>query len=132
MVVFDSAIFVDDLRTGRHSDRMSAVRDLIRTSSVVLAELWRGATTQAEEKFLAWLENHYPLLTPTQKNWLDSGRILKRIQHDHGFEPKKLRDLHFDLLIALTVRSNGARLVTTNRADFALIRGYADFRLEIW
>ena len=132
MVVFDSAIFIDDLRTGRHSERMGAVRDLIRTSSVVLAELWRGATTRAEEKFLVWLENHYPLLTPTELNWLDSGRILKHIQHDHGFEPKKLRDLHFDVLIALTVRSNGARLVTTNRADFELIRGYGDFKLEIW
>ncbi|HWE84617.1 MAG TPA: hypothetical protein VG267_06715 [Terracidiphilus sp.] len=132
MVVFDSAIFIDDLRTGCHSERINAVRDFIRTSSVVLAELWRGATTQAEEKFLVWLENHYPLLTPTEKNWLDSGRILKRIQDDHGFEPKKLRGLHFDVLIALTVRTNGALLVTTNRRDFELIRGYGDFKLEIW
>lgn len=132
MVVFDSSIFIDDLRTGRYSDRIAAIRDLMRTSSVVLAELWRGATTREEEKFLAWLEHHYPLLTPTEKNWLDSGRILKRMQRHHGFEAKKLRDLHFDVLIALTVRSTGATLVTSNRDDFELIRGYADFKLEIW
>ena len=132
MVVLDSAIFIDNLRTGRHSERIAAIGDLIRTSSVVLAELWRGATTQTEEKFLIWLENHYPLLTPTQNNWLDSGRILKRMQKEHGFESKKLRDLHFDVLIALTVRTHGAKLITTNREDFQRIRKYRDFKLELW
>jgi predicted nucleic acid-binding protein len=132
MVIFDSSIYVDDLRTGRHSERFAAVGDLIRNSSVVLAELWRGATSEAEGKFLLWLAGHYPLLTPTENNWLESGRILGRMQKDHGFEGKKLRDLHFDVLIALTARSHGARLITSNRADFELIRGYRDFRLEVW
>jgi predicted nucleic acid-binding protein len=54
------------------------------------------------------------------------------MQKDKGFEPHKLRDLHFDVLIALTVRSYGARLITSNRADFELIRGYRDFGLEVW
>jgi predicted nucleic acid-binding protein len=132
MIVLDSSIFIDDLRSARHSSRIAAIGDLIRTSSVVLAELWRGATTLAEERFLVWLENHYPLLTPTEKDWLDSGRILKRMQRDYGFDAKKLRDLHFDLLIALTVRTHGAKLITTNRDDFELIRKYRDFKLEIW
>jgi predicted nucleic acid-binding protein len=43
-----------------------------------------------------------------------------------------LRDLHFDLLIALTARSHGATLITTNRADFELIREYRGFKLEVW
>ena len=47
-------------------------------------------------------------------------------------KPKKLRDLHFDILIALTVRSYGAQLITSNRADFELIRKYRDFQLEVW
>jgi predicted nucleic acid-binding protein len=54
------------------------------------------------------------------------------MQEDHGFEPHKLRDLHFDMLIALTARANGARLITSNRADFELIRNYRDFKLEVW
>jgi len=40
--------------------------------------------------------------------------------------------LHFDLLIALTARSVGARLVTSNREDFELIAGYRKLQLEIW
>jgi predicted nucleic acid-binding protein len=51
---------------------------------------------------------------------------------DSGFEPHKLRDLHFDVLIALTARTHGALLITSNRIDFELIREYRDFRLEVW
>jgi predicted nucleic acid-binding protein len=132
MVIFDSSIFVDDLRAGRYSERIGMIGDLIRNSSVVLAELWRGTTSEAEKKFLLWLADHYPVLTPTENNWLESGRILQRMQGDHGFESKKLRDLHFDVLIALTARTHGARLITSNRADFELIREYRNFKLEVW
>jgi predicted nucleic acid-binding protein len=36
------------------------------------------------------------------------------------------------VLIALTARTSGARLITPNRADFELIREYRDFKLEVW
>ena len=64
--------------------------------------------------------------------WLESGRLLGKIHADKGFGPEKLRDLHFDLLIALTARSVGARLVTSNREDFELIGSYHKVLLEIW
>ena len=89
---------------------------LIRTSSVVLAELWRGATKPAERKFLQALERNHAILTPTERNWLESGQILGKIRADKGFPPDKLGDLHFDVLIALTARSHGARLITSNPA----------------
>jgi predicted nucleic acid-binding protein len=43
-----------------------------------------------------------------------------------------LHDFHFDVLIVLTARIHGARLITSNRADFELIREYRDFKLEVW
>jgi predicted nucleic acid-binding protein len=132
VVVFDSSILADDLRTGCHKRRIAGLDDLVRTSSVVLAELWRGAVTDDEEAFLLELESKFPILTPTRKNWIESGQILKKIQRKHGFEPKKLRDLHFDVLIALTARTHGARLITSNRAAFELIRRYRKFALEVW
>lgn len=132
MVVFDSSILVDDLRTGRYSVRIAGLDELVRTSVVVLAELWRGAVTPSEQAFLRALERRYPVLTPTEKNWLESGEILIRMQRDHGFEGRKLRDLHFDVLIALTARAYGARLITSNRADFEMIREYRGFELEVW
>jgi predicted nucleic acid-binding protein len=132
MVIFDSSVFVDDLRTGCHAHRFAFLDDLVRTSAVVLAELWRGATTKAEQLFLHALERRYPVLAPTEMNWIESGQILLKVQRDDGFEGRKLRDLHFDVLIALTARSHGATLITSNRADFELIREYRGFKLEVW
>ena len=72
------------------------------------------------------------MLTPTQKNWLESGQILGKMRIDKGFSPEKLRDFHFDVLIALTARSYGARLISSDQADFELIRKYREFQLELW
>ncbi len=132
IVIFDTSVFVDHLRTGRHQERIESVTGLIRTSAVVLAELWRGATKPAEKAFLKELEKDHPILTPTERNWAESGQLLSKMRADKGFSPNKLRDLHFDVLIALTARSHGARLITSNPADFELIRGYHEFQHEIW
>jgi len=132
IVIFDTSVLVDEARTGRHRKRIESVNGLVRTSSVVLAELLRGVIGPAEDKFLRALARNHPILTPTQKNWLESGEILANIRADQGFEPHKLRDLHFDVLIALTTRSHGARLITTNRTDFELINNYREIKLEVW
>ena len=131
-VVFDTSIFIDHLRTGCHQQRIAATTGLVRNSAVVLSELSRGATKPAELEFVERLARNHPILTPSEKTWLESGRLLSRIHADKGFGPEKLQDLHFDLLIALTARSAGARLVTTNRADFELIASYRKVQLEIW
>jgi predicted nucleic acid-binding protein len=132
VVIFDTSVLVDEARTGRHRKRIESVEGVVRLSSVVLAELLRGVTAPAEHKFLRGLARDHPVLTPTQKNWLESGEILARMRADHGFEPHKLRDLHFDVLIALTARSHGTRLITTNRKDFELINCYRQIKLEVW
>lgn len=132
LILFDTSIFIDHLRTGCHQERIDTLSGLIRTSSVVLAELLQGATKPAEISFLKELQKNHPILSPTEKNWLESGQILAKMRADKGFTPDKLRDLHFDLLIALTARTHGARLISSNRVDFELIRAYRDFVLEVW
>jgi predicted nucleic acid-binding protein len=132
IVIFDTSVLVDEARTGRHRRRIETVGGLVRTSSVVLAELLRGVIEAAEQKFLRALARNHPILTPTQENWLESGEILANIRADYGFQPHKLRDLHFDVLIALTACSHRARLITTNRTDFELINRYRKFQLEVW
>jgi len=132
LIIFDTSVLVDHLRTGCYEEQIDSVAGLIRNSSVVLAELWRGATRRQEHKFLEALAGNHPILTPTEKNWLESGRILGKICARKGFSPDKLRDLHFDVLIALTARSHGARLITSNRTDFEMISSYRKIQLEIW
>jgi predicted nucleic acid-binding protein len=132
LVIFDSSVLISHLRTGCYQDKIDNLTGIVRSSSVVLAELWRGATTADERRFLETLGRNHPILTPTEKNWIESGQILGKIRARTGFTPEKLRDLHFDVLIALTARSYGVRLITANRADFELIAKYRKFDLEIW
>lgn len=132
VVIYDTSILVDVLRTARRLQEIQSVSGRLRTSAVVLAELWRGATKSSEREFLRALSRRYPVLTPTEKTWMESGRILEMIRSDRGFSAQKLRDLHFDVLIALTARSYGARLITSNRRDFELIHGHCKFKLEVW
>jgi len=130
--ILDTSVLVDDLRTGRYRRRIAALNGIIRNSAVVTAELWRGVVKPAERKFLRALGRNHPTLTPTEKNWLESGEILGEIRADRGFTADKLRDLHFDVLIALTARSHGACLITSNRTDFEMVAVYRKFQLEIW
>jgi len=132
LVIFDTSVLVDHLRTGCYAEKIDAVTGLIRTSSVVLAELWRGATSRQEHRFLEALAKNHAILVPTEQNWLESGKILGILRARRGFGPDKLRDLHFDVLIALTARSYGARLITSNRADFEMISRHRKLQLEIW
>jgi predicted nucleic acid-binding protein len=132
LVIFDTSVLVDQLRTDCYVQRIETMGGLIRNSAVVLAELWRGVVTAADRAALLVLEKNHLTLTPTEKNWLESGEILAKIRADLGFPAHKLRDLHFDVLIALTARSHGARLITSNRADFEMINRYRSLQLEIW
>jgi predicted nucleic acid-binding protein len=135
LVILDTSVFITHLRHGLYRDRIYSLTGLVRTSSVVLAELWRGASKPAERRFLRTLEKNHPVVIPTKQNWLNSGELLGQLRRDQGFASEKLRDLHFDVLIALTARCHGARLITSDRADFELIASYKAARglsLEIW
>jgi len=132
LIVFDTCILIDQLRSDRFRQRMLSLDGVVRTSSVVLAELWRGAVTETDFRALGVLEKNRGILTPTEKNWTESGKILAKVRADRGFPPDKLRNLHFDVLIALTAHAYGATLITSNRVDFELIRNHREFVLEIW
>ena len=135
LVILDTSILIGYLRTGQHQDRINSLAGILRNSAVVLAELWRGASKPAERAYLRTLEKNLPVLVPSKQNWLDSGELLSQMRQDRGFTPEKLRNLHFDVLIALTARSHGARLVTSDRSDFELIVSYRTAKaliLEIW
>jgi predicted nucleic acid-binding protein len=132
ILLFDTSVLIDQLRTDRHRERIESVSGRIRHSSVVLAELLRGARQRSDRDFVEALEKQSPRLTPSEKNWLESGRLLTRMSVERGFSPEKLRDLHFDVLIALTASTHGATVVTSNRADFEMIRRYKRFALEVW
>jgi len=132
ILLFDTSVLVNHLRTGRHQERIATVTGRIRHSTVVLAELLRGAKKSAERDFVEALVRNSLLLTPTEGNWLESGRLLSRLSVEKGFSPEKLRDLHFDILIVFTALSHGATVISSDRTDFEMIRRYKRFDLEVW
>jgi predicted nucleic acid-binding protein len=132
LFILDTSVLVDEFRSDRHRDRIAALSGAVRNSAVVLAELWRGARSKSDHNLMKALEKRAPTLVPTESNWLESGQILRSMADDCGFQPQKLRDLHFDVLIALTARSHGATLITSNRKDFEMIHNYRPFSFEVW
>jgi predicted nucleic acid-binding protein len=132
LYILDTPVLRDDLRSGCHRERIGALRGAVRMSAVVLAELWSGASSALDVHILEKLGRIASVLTPREQDWIDSGRLLATMAAEERLDPARVRELHFDVLIALTACSHGARLVTSDRADFELIRGYREFRLEVW
>jgi predicted nucleic acid-binding protein len=105
---------------------------LVRHSAVVLSELRRGAAGRKEARFIDDLEESSRVYFPGVREWKRTGEILAKLRERHGFDPRRIRDLHFDALIALTARVIGAVLITCNGDDFHLVRKYEAFELEVW
>ena len=48
------------------------------------------------------------------------------------YDVSKIRELAFDVLIALSARSIGATVITSNETDFQAIRRHLPFHLICW
>jgi hypothetical protein len=68
-------------------------------------------------------------LHPTKPQWFESGSIVNRLVGAKGHDIHKTREIHFDVLIALTARRIAAYLITSNGADFRAINEFLDFKL---
>ena len=132
IALIDTSIYVELLRHGRFQDELLALPYLVRNSAVVLSELRRGATLPREKSWIDELEAQHQVFFPGVWEWRRSGHILERLRKKRGYETKKLRDLHFDALIALTARAVGAQLITCNGDDFAALRTEEPFELVVW
>ena len=130
--VFDTSVYIEDFRTGRFARRILESTFIPRCSAVVLHELLRGARTPVERQFVRDLGRHCRVVTPTERHWIDAAEILARIKDREGYDAGKIRDLSFDVLIALSARSIGATLVTCNEADFRAIGRHVRFEVTFW
>lgn len=132
LTIIDTSIYVDLIRHGAFRDELLALPYLVRNSAVVLSELRRGATSPRERRFIDELERDHRVFSPGPWEWRRSGELLERLRRKRSYDPRKLRDLHFDALIALTARAAGALVVTCNRVDFEALREEEPFELLVW
>lgn len=85
----------------------------------MLSELRRGARTRLAERLVESLHRlAAERWTPTDRDWWEAGRLVRRIGDGRGWEVAKRREFQNDALIALTARRYGATIVTANRSDF--------------
>lgn len=132
LALLDTSVYFEEFRTGRFTATLLRSPWIIRCSAVVLHELRRGSRIPQELRFANELASKIRIITPTENHWIESAEILSRIRGKKGYEPNKLRELAFDVLIALSARDIGATLITCNRQDFAEIRDHTLFRIVYW
>ena len=121
--ILDAAVFIGHWE-GLYEGQLAAIRKqyVVRHSSVVLFELWRGARTAEARRLVEALRRLCAIeWTPTAADWWDAARLIREIGDAQGWEATKRRSFQNDALVGLTARRHGAAVVTPNRADFALL-----------
>ena len=85
-----------------------------------------------EVRFVRDLLSNCQMLNPTGQHWIQAADVLAGVRRREHYEANKIRELAFDVLIALSARSIGATVVTCNRSDFEMIRRYLTFQVLYW
>lgn len=136
-LVFDTGVYIAAIRVGVLSPAFRLLQENSpRTylASVVSAELLAGCTNDAARRavreFTDRAHKVRRVVTPEAAAWERAGKILARIRRAEPHLRSKLRTLWNDVLVALSAREIGARVVTYDTGDFALIRRYLGFELE--
>ena len=83
-------------------------------------------------RFVDGLTKTLRIIAPTEREWIASGEIIRYLIAEHRYDVNKTREVHFDVLIALTARRSGAYLITCNSKDFTAIQRYVGFELICW
>ena len=132
LAILDTSVYIDNLRSERFKNDILALPYVIRLSAVVLAELSRGARSREMKKFVEDIRSNLLVVTPIENEWAVSGQLVNRIATARRFDIHKTREIHFDVLIALSARRMGAAVITCNGADFTAIREFMNFKLICW
>ena len=132
LAIIDTSVYIDNLRFGRFEKELLELQFVVRCSAVVLAELWRGARSREMVRFVDYLGRNFRIIAPNEREWVESGKIVARIAKARGYDIHKTREIHFDVLIAMTARKIGGHLVTCDADDFSAIRETMNFNLVCW
>lgn len=136
--MLDSSVYIASWRQkeyatlGRHLT--FANKQPVYLSSVVLEELYVGATNLRAKKLVAYIERQFKsvdrVIVPNLNDWISTGKILSKIGQRYGFELVKLSRMTNDCLIAVSSARFGLRVVTLNLTDFQKISEFRKFNLE--
>jgi predicted nucleic acid-binding protein len=135
----DTDLYIDLIQSGTTlpvlSELYAKETPGIYFSSVVAQELLAGARSSAGrrrvEMLLAPFERAGRIVTPTHRQWKETGDVLSRVLRLHPNLKTKLPGLVNDCLLALSALGIGAAVYTRNREDFILLRKIRPFSLIV-
>ena len=131
-VLLDTNVCTDWLNRGDHEAVMVGPGFLRYLSVVVVMELRAGVSNRASRDAVDALTRAYRsasrLVSPSSEVFERAGAVLRKLK----FAGRNVRDASLcgDVLIALTARSIGATVVTSNVSDFAAIQRLEEFSFE--
>jgi predicted nucleic acid-binding protein len=138
--VVDTSVYVAVLRDASFAAvfRPRYERALPRThlSSAVAQESLAGARTPRHrglaQALIEPFERAGRVVTPTHALWRDAGTMLSHLWRDApSYRSAVHRGLVNDVLVALTARAIGARVMTRNRRHFEMISAVRQFGFEV-
>jgi len=134
-VLIDTNLYIDWLNAGRHEGVLFQ-RDTVKyLSAVVMLELYAGAFAPRDRRLVrdvvAAFDRADRILVPSGNVYEDAGHVLRALQVSRGYQVTGASSLVNDVLIALSARSVGATVVTSNATDFAAIREVHPFKLTV-
>jgi len=134
-LVIDTNLYIDWLNVGRHEGVLFQ-RDAVKyLSAVVVLELYAGAFAPRDRRLVrdvvAAFDRTDRILVPSGIVYEDAGHVLRALQVSRGYQVAGSSSLVNDVLIALSARSVGATVVTSNAKDFTAIREIRPFKLTV-
>ena len=132
LAIIDTSVYIDNLRSGRFQKELLELKFVVRASAVVLAELWKGARSREAVRAVDYLTANLRVVAPNEREWVESGKIVGRLMSERRYDDRKAKEIHFDVLIAMTARKIGAYLITCDADDFTAIREIMNFNLICW
>jgi predicted nucleic acid-binding protein len=131
-VVLDTNVYIDWINRGLHEGHLVGSGSIRYLSAVVVMELRAGARAPAGRSAVDRLVRAYAagdrLIAPSLAVFERAGSLLRRCK----LAGREVRSAAFvnDVLIALTARTIGATVITSNLGDFEAIRQIEPFALE--
>lgn len=136
-VLFDTSIYIPDLRTGGEgalSARFLQAGVPVWLSAVVLEELHAGASNM-DRRAIDRLERAFDrlrrIVVPTLSDWVLTGKVLAAFGAKYGYEAIGRGRITNDALIASSSSRLGITVVTANTRDFERLAAIRPFSWQL-
>jgi predicted nucleic acid-binding protein len=134
--LFDSSLYISNLRRHRGFlwPREAPESSDPWLSSVVLEELYAGADNdegQVIEEMEREFDRRNRILVPNLADWIQTGRMLRRVAETYGYEQIGRGRLTNDALLATSASRSGIRVITANVRDFARLAEFCALSVQV-